>query len=139
MGIRLMCRGLLVCLISVWVSLIYALRTCQPEDYHFEFTECDATGGRWRVSVPASDTCEGGKPRAPRRTQGCSVSCEPGWYFSVGELECASCPNGTYSLGGGVRYDSWQTLPSGFTSYAEVFRSAFFLKGRRHGDLNCSE
>lgn len=45
------------------------------EDFHYEFTECDATGGRWRVSVPtidAMDTCEGGDPKPPRRTQGCS-------------------------------------------------------------------
>lgn len=139
MGFRLTWGNLLTFLIAVWVTYTCALRTCQPDDFHYEFTECDTTGGRWRVSVPAADTCEGGNPRPPRRTQGCSVSCDPGWYFNVGELECAPCPNGTYSLGGGVRYDSWQVLPTGFSAYTEVFRSAFFFKGRRHGDLNCSE
>ena len=42
------------------------------DDFHYEFTECDTSGGRWRVSVPAANTCEGGKPQPPKRIQGCS-------------------------------------------------------------------
>ncbi|XP_050739422.1 endosome/lysosome-associated apoptosis and autophagy regulator family member 2-like isoform X2 [Eriocheir sinensis] len=139
MGLSPTWKHLILWVITVGATFTYGLRTCQPEDFQYEFTECDTDGGRWRVSVPKVETCEGGDPLPPRRTDGCSVSCEPGWYFNVGELECRRCPNGTYSLGGGVKYDSWQTLPAGFNAYTEVFRSAFFFKERRHGDLNCSE
>nr|XP_053628310.1 endosome/lysosome-associated apoptosis and autophagy regulator family member 2-like [Cherax quadricarinatus] len=121
-----------------WRADADTVRTCQPEDFHYEFTECDDEGGRWRVSVPSPDTCEGGAPNPPKRTHDCSVSCDPGWFFNLSELECALCPNGTYSLGGGVHFDSWKTLPMGFSSYTEAFRSAFTL-GRRRGDVDCSD
>lgn len=66
------------------------------------------------------------------------VSCDPGWYFDLSELVCEMCPNGTYSLGGGVHYETWEHFPEGFNSYTEAFRSAFTL-GRRHGEVDCSE
>ncbi|KAK7063026.1 hypothetical protein SK128_018005 [Halocaridina rubra] len=66
------------------------------------------------------------------------VSCDPGAFFDLSRLECARCPNGTYSLGGGVHFDSWKTLPSGFTSHTEAFTSAFSME-RRRGDVDCGE
>ncbi|KAK3864258.1 hypothetical protein Pcinc_028364 [Petrolisthes cinctipes] len=128
---------LVVCLVSYGVQ-VDALKTCQPSDFHYEFTECDHKGGRWRVSVPEPGVCQGGTPNPPKRTADCSVSCDPGWYFDLSELVCEMCPNGTYSLGGGVHYETWEHLPEGFSSYTEAFRSAFTL-GRRHGEVDCSE
>ncbi|XP_042213922.1 endosome/lysosome-associated apoptosis and autophagy regulator family member 2-like isoform X1 [Homarus americanus] len=132
----------LLCMVMValadWSAWADTVRTCQPEDFHYEFTECDDDGGRWRVSVPSPDTCEGGAPNPPKRTHDCSVSCDPGWFFNLSELECAMCPSGTYSLGGGVRFDSWEDLPKGFISHTEVFRSIFTV-GRWRGDVDCSE
>lgn len=113
-------------------------KTCQPEDFHYEFTECDDEGGRWRVSVPTPNTCTGGVPNPPTRVEECSVSCAPGWFFNLSKLECALCPSGTYSLGGGVLFDSWTSLPRGFSTYTEAVRSAF-APWRRHGDLDCNE
>jgi hypothetical protein len=40
-------------------------------DFHFEYTECDSKGGRWRVQVPKPNTCEGGAPRPPIRGKSC--------------------------------------------------------------------
>ncbi|XP_063598992.1 endosome/lysosome-associated apoptosis and autophagy regulator family member 2-like isoform X2 [Penaeus indicus] len=111
-------------------------RTCQPEDFHYEFTECDEKGGRWRVSVPKPGVCEGGAPNPPTRTEDCSISCDPGWFLDLSKLECSLCPNSTYSLGGGVYFDNWTKLPSGFSSYTEALRSAFSA-GRRRGDVDC--
>ncbi|XP_066943846.1 endosome/lysosome-associated apoptosis and autophagy regulator family member 2-like isoform X1 [Macrobrachium rosenbergii] len=116
----------------------HASRTCKPSDFHYEFTECDEIGGRWRVSVPTYGDCINGEPNPPTRTEGCSVSCDPGWFFDLSELECSRCPNGTYSLGGGVHFDSWKTLPKGFSAHTEAFKSAFSL-GRRRGDVDCNE
>ena len=66
------------------------------------------------------------------------VSCEKGSYFNVSRLRCAKCPPGTFSLGGGVHFDTWGSeLPDGFHTQAEAFRSAFPLS-RYRGQVDCS-
>lgn len=36
------------------------LCNCLQTDYHFEYTECDSSGSRWRVAVPnPSAECSG--------------------------------------------------------------------------------
>ena len=40
-------------------------------DFHYEYTECDSNGGRWRVSVPKPNVCIGGAPNSPVRGKGC--------------------------------------------------------------------
>ncbi|GAB0175586.1 endosome/lysosome-associated apoptosis and autophagy regulator family member 2 [Grus japonensis] len=36
------------------------LPPCEETDYHFEYTECDSSGSRWRVAVPnPSVECSG--------------------------------------------------------------------------------
>ncbi|GFY63450.1 UPF0577 protein KIAA1324-like [Trichonephila inaurata madagascariensis] len=117
------------------------LPTCLPKDYHYEFTECDQNGGRWRVSVPKPLTCVGGAPNPPTRVNDCRISCEAGTYFNRSTLECLSCPPGTYSLGGGVKFDSWDHLPTGFHVSVEPFESNFRLLHNFATDygINCSE
>ena len=44
---------------------------CVQHDFHYEYTECDSDGGRWRVSVPKPKTCLGGAPNPPVRGKGC--------------------------------------------------------------------
>lgn len=41
------------------------------------------------------------------------IACDEGQYLPFGELDCAPCPPGTYSIGGGVRQLDWnaQTFP----------------------------
>ncbi|KAG8189614.1 hypothetical protein JTE90_018969 [Oedothorax gibbosus] len=135
-------------ILSVWLCC-YAgelccadeLPTCLPRDYHYEFTECDSSGGRWRVSVPKPLTCVGGAPNPPIRVNDCRISCEAGTYFNRTTLECLSCPPGTYSLGGGVKFDTWDHLPLGFHVSVESFESNFRLLHNLASDstVNCSD
>uniref|UniRef100_A0AAQ4P2U6 Endosome-lysosome associated apoptosis and autophagy regulator 1 n=1 Tax=Gasterosteus aculeatus aculeatus TaxID=481459 RepID=A0AAQ4P2U6_GASAC len=86
-------------------------------DYHFEYTECDALGSRWRVAVPnKADICTD-LPDPVKGTQ-CSFSCSEGEFLNMQLQECQKCAVGTYSLGTGVAFDEWDTLPPGFVNHA---------------------
>lgn len=49
---------------------------CLQKDYHFEYTECDSTGSRWRVAIPNSAVDCSGLPD-PVRGKECSML----WFF----------------------------------------------------------
>ncbi|CAG2066895.1 unnamed protein product [Timema podura] len=66
------------------------------------------------------------------------ISCEAGYYFDLGDLTCRMCHPGTFSLGGGVLFDTWEDLPQGFYTQVESFRSSFASAGRFTVDVNCS-
>ncbi|KAL8603739.1 hypothetical protein ACOMHN_024355 [Nucella lapillus] len=103
-----------------------SLPDCKPEDFEYEYTECDSDGGRWRVSVPRKDTCKWGSPNPPVRGKDCTFTCSPGHYLNLtGDQTCQPCPAGTYSLGGGVRFDDWETLPDTFSSTTEELGLGF--------------
>lgn len=105
------------------------LPTCQPKDFHYEFTECDDLGGRWRVSVPRPLKCIGGAPNPPQRVDDCTTSCGAGMYLDRTRLQCVTCPRGKYSLGGGLRFNQWAgELPSGFRINSEAIESSFRAK-----------
>ncbi|XP_041348506.1 endosome/lysosome-associated apoptosis and autophagy regulator family member 2-like isoform X2 [Gigantopelta aegis] len=115
------------------------LPTCQPNDFHYEYTECDAHGGRWRVSVPSPNKCIGGAPNPPVRGKQCTFKCKEGEYLDLsGDQECKSCPAGTYSLGGGVRFDDWDHLPKGFIISSEGFENTFGYHFEPSKQINCS-
>ena len=49
-------------------------------------------------------------------------TCNPGEYLDIAtDQECHLCPAGRFSLGGGVLYNMWNTIPQGFTSKSESF------------------
>lgn len=86
---------------------------CKESDYHFEYTECDVQGSRWRVAVPnKQDTCTG-LPDPVKGTQ-CTFSCSEGEFLDMRSQECQKCTAGTYSLGTSVAFDEWESLPAGF-------------------------
>ncbi|KAL1020751.1 hypothetical protein UPYG_G00004170 [Umbra pygmaea] len=92
------------------------LPICKESDYHFEYTDCDVQGTRWRVAVPnKEDTCTG-LPDPVKGTQ-CTFSCSEGEFLDMRTQECQKCSAGTYSLGTGVAFDQWDTLPAGFVSH----------------------
>lgn len=144
---RVTFRGLAVLLLWMWGSDFSCnadeLPTCQPKDFHYEFTDCDESGGRWRVSVPTPGICTGGAPNAPIRLNDCNMTCKAGYFFNVSELKCQKCPMGTYSLGGGIAFDSWKSIPPGFHVVVENFQPAFrALIAPMRGDsppVNCSQ
>ncbi|XP_073325576.1 endosome/lysosome-associated apoptosis and autophagy regulator 1 [Pagrus major] len=91
------------------------LPMCKESDYHFEYTECDVLGSRWRVAVPnKADICTG-LPDPVKGTQ-CTFSCSEGEYLNMQSQQCQKCAAGTYSLGTGVAFDEWDSLPSGFVT-----------------------
>ncbi|CAH1264540.1 KIAA1324L [Branchiostoma lanceolatum] len=109
--------------------------TCSATDFHYEYTECDSSGGRWRVLVPnVGNTCTGPPPAdTPRRGKECSFSCGSGEFFNIDQQACQRCPPGSYSLGGGVLFDHWEALPGGFTTTAEIGDYSY------SSQTNCSE
>lgn len=115
-------------------------------DYHFEYTECDVLLSRWRVAIPnKANTCTG-LPDPVKGTQ-CSeyptfeptlfyaamcsspwgfyylllflvaFSCSEGEFLDMQSQKCQKCAAGTYSLGTGVAFDEWDSLPTGFVTH----------------------
>ncbi|XP_065323950.1 endosome/lysosome-associated apoptosis and autophagy regulator family member 2-like [Gordionus sp. m RMFG-2023] len=121
-------------IIAIYYTIEEELPRCQKEDFHYEFTECDKHGGRWRVSVPDLNKCIGGEPMPPQRGKDCMFSCSPGYFLDIqGDQECHPCLSGTYSLGGGLRFEEWNSLPPGFKSLSEG------VEDRDLGDKDASD
>ncbi|PNJ58421.1 KIAA1324L isoform 2 [Pongo abelii] len=93
------------------------LPPCQEKDYHFEYTECDSSGSRWRVAIPNSAVDCSGLPD-PVRGKECTFSCASGEYLEMKNQVCSKCGEGTYSLGSGIKFDEWDELPAGFSNIA---------------------
>ncbi|PAV57468.1 hypothetical protein WR25_26888 [Diploscapter pachys] len=108
-------KGMIRLLLS---SLLFGIglgRECGQNDYEFTYTSCDEAGQRWRVAVPkAGSNCEGGLPQ-PQKGLNCSFSCKPGRYLDIETQQCRPCDPGRYSLGGGIRFEEFVTLPEGFS------------------------
>ncbi|GCC19983.1 hypothetical protein chiPu_0018657 [Chiloscyllium punctatum] len=86
-------------------------------DYHYEYTECDNTGSRWRVAIPKSPGTCTGLPE-PIKGRECSFSCGSGEFLELQNQSCSKCAAGSYSLGSGIRFDDWDTMPVGFSTAA---------------------
>uniref|UniRef100_A0A8C9U582 Endosome-lysosome associated apoptosis and autophagy regulator family member 2 n=1 Tax=Scleropages formosus TaxID=113540 RepID=A0A8C9U582_SCLFO len=92
-------------------------------DYHFEYTECDGTGSRWRVAIPRKQDLCTGLPDPVSGTD-CTFSCDAGEFLEMSAQQCTPCVAGTYSLGSGIRFDEWDDIPVGFTSLATYLDSS---------------
>ncbi|XP_065103054.1 endosome/lysosome-associated apoptosis and autophagy regulator 1 [Paramisgurnus dabryanus] len=106
--------------VSFWLFLLLTeateLPSCKESDYHFEYTDCDVLGSRWRVAIPNKpDTCTG-LPDPVKGTQ-CTFTCNEGEFLDMRTQECQKCVAGTYSLGTGIAFDEWDSLPAGFISH----------------------
>ncbi|XP_073472062.1 endosome/lysosome-associated apoptosis and autophagy regulator 1 [Aquarana catesbeiana] len=115
-------RHLLTCvLLALNFNLLQGqmLHACKESEYHYEYTECDSKGTRWRVAVPHTPGLCTGLPD-PVKGKECSFSCSAGQYLEMASQECTSCTKGTYSLGTGVRFDEWTELPPGFYSVSNT-------------------
>lgn len=47
-----------------------------------------------------------------------AFSCDAGEFLEMSAQECTQCAAGSYSLGSGVRFDQWDSMPAGFSSLA---------------------
>uniref|UniRef100_H2XVQ1 Tyrosine-protein kinase ephrin type A/B receptor-like domain-containing protein n=1 Tax=Ciona intestinalis TaxID=7719 RepID=H2XVQ1_CIOIN len=118
-------------------ALGQTLPNCLEEQTLYTYTDCDSDGGRWRVQVPRNpDVCSITQPATPLRGKNCGFACEAGKYLDLASQECHKCPQGTFSLGSGVRFDAWDVLPMGFETYAESV--AFAQYGYHSKNNNCS-
>lgn len=111
---------LLLLLLPPWQLLLAGtsadLPLCKESDYHFEYTECDVLGSRWRVAVPnKADICTGLPD--PVAGTSCTFSCREGEFLDMQSQQCQKCAVGTYSLGTGVAFDEWDALPTGFITH----------------------
>ncbi|KAL3983085.1 hypothetical protein ACH3XW_49760 [Acanthocheilonema viteae] len=99
-----------------WLQLLETFgRKCSLDDFRYEYTRCDENGERWRVAVPKMNNleCDDGVP-LPIRGVNCSFTCNAGMYLDIFTQRCQLCPKGTYSLGGGIRYDVFDEIPPNF-------------------------
>ncbi|XP_069765172.1 endosome/lysosome-associated apoptosis and autophagy regulator family member 2 [Narcine bancroftii] len=110
------------------------LAACSPSDYHFEYTECDNTGSRWRVAIPTTPGKCSGLPE-PIKGRECSFSCGSGEFLDLFNQTCSKCAAGSYSLGSGIRFDEWENLPPGFSTVATFVEDA---DSSATDGLNCS-
>ncbi|XP_056413693.1 endosome/lysosome-associated apoptosis and autophagy regulator 1 isoform X2 [Hyla sarda] len=101
-------------------------------EYHYEYTECDSKGTRWRVAVPHFPGLCTGLPDPVKGTE-CSFSCSAGQYLDMAVQECTQCGKGTYSLGTGVHFEEWTELPHGFRSFSNN------IYGTEYGNCNMSQ
>uniref|UniRef100_A0A915JKR0 Tyrosine-protein kinase ephrin type A/B receptor-like domain-containing protein n=1 Tax=Romanomermis culicivorax TaxID=13658 RepID=A0A915JKR0_ROMCU len=88
-------------------------KQCSQTPFHYEYTECDSKGNRLRIQVP-NETCVG-NVQQPSNAKSCFFSCRAGTYLDAQTEDCRPCPPGTYSLGGGYRYEDFSDIPSEFT------------------------
>ena len=64
-----------------------------------------------------------------------AFTCDEGQYINIqADQECHSCPAGTYSLGGGVRFEDWDHLPSGFSIQTEDLADDSYHRNKMRGD-----
>ena len=70
-----------------------------------------------------------------------AFTCSAGQYLDLsGDQTCQPCPVGTYSLGGGVRFDDWEKMPESFSVTSEGLESSFLWRDRpSHHSANCSK
>ncbi|XP_052536979.1 endosome/lysosome-associated apoptosis and autophagy regulator family member 2 isoform X2 [Tympanuchus pallidicinctus] len=122
---RIWCPGTawVCCWLLGWQAAALQLPPCEETDYHFEYTECDSSGSRWRVAVPNPSAECSGLPD-PVKGKECTFSCASGEYLEMKNQVCSKCAEGTYSLGSGIKFDEWDELPAGFSNVATFMDTA---------------
>ncbi|EHA97330.1 UPF0577 protein KIAA1324-like protein [Heterocephalus glaber] len=112
------------------VTYFKATAVNSRKDYHFEYTECDSSGSRWRVAIPNSAVDCSGLPD-PVRGKECTFSCAAGEYLEMRNQVCSKCAEGSYSLGSGIKFEEWDELPAGFSTVATFLDTGLGPPGSR--------
>ncbi|KAG8577057.1 hypothetical protein GDO81_010050 [Engystomops pustulosus] len=119
-----------LCLQLVLGTALSHLPACNEGDFHYEYTECDSTGSRWRVAVPNLEKQCVGLPD-PVKGKDCTFSCDSGQFLDIKTQSCTECAAGTYSLGTGIKFDEWDEMPSGFSNVATFMETTADFSGNR--------
>ncbi|PAA65166.1 hypothetical protein BOX15_Mlig000597g1, partial [Macrostomum lignano] len=94
-------------------------RTCSKEDLQFTYTEC-SNNMRWRVQVPKPEVqCTGNNVAFPTQGLPCNFTCPSGNYLDIEKSQCSQCPVGFYSLGSGILFDTFYSVPPELVIIAE--------------------
>ncbi|KAM4677729.1 endosome/lysosome-associated apoptosis and autophagy regulator family member 2 [Discoglossus pictus] len=121
---------LAICLQLLLGTALSNVPQCLELDYHFEYTECDSTGSRWRVAVLNNGhVCEGLPD--PVKGKECTFSCASGEFLEMKTQLCSKCAAGTYSLGTGIKFDEWSNMPPGFSNVATFMETTADFSGSR--------
>ncbi|XP_053572480.1 endosome/lysosome-associated apoptosis and autophagy regulator family member 2 [Bombina bombina] len=126
--------------LAICLQLGTALNTlpqCLEKDYHFEYTECDSSGSRWRVAILNEDHACTGLPD-PLKGKECTFSCASGEFLEMKSQLCSKCAAGTYSLGTGIKFDEWSNMPPGFTNVATFMETNIEFSGSKPDSCNNS-
>jgi len=93
---------------------VTVLPKCADADIGSSYTRCDPESGARELTFFFKRQCKDGAPLPPTVTGlPCNITCNPGQYLPLGRSECNSCEPGTYSIGGGNKYMSWDAMPVG--------------------------
>lgn len=106
-----------------WTSL-YACPLCSSFDYDFQYTEC-VGGLQSKIYFWKDDPklCRDGVSLPPREDNiPCTIntiSCPAGTFLPPGESICQNCSAGYFSVGGGIEFSSWESIPAEFNTTCE--------------------
>lgn len=114
------CIGLVCCMVLPAAQAIQKPE-CSEDKIRYTYTECENGTGRWRVAVPKTTMCDITKSKPPIFAATCDLTCSRGQYLNTSTGTCEQCPPGTYSLGGGLRFDRWNEVPSGFSTVSSFY------------------
>ncbi|CAD6191341.1 unnamed protein product [Caenorhabditis auriculariae] len=125
--------------LAIALPVVIALQRCSEDDFEFTYTNCDENGERWRVAVPRhAASCENLPP--PQKGLNCSFSCQAGHYLDLETQGCRPCNPGSFSLGGGVRFEDFVTLPAGFSiENFDANADLYFSSGGREKENVCEK
>jgi len=89
-------------------------RECNSSDYIGVYSECiNNERSVFYYKSPSSSDCVPGAPLpSPVSQLPCNIKCLPGTYLPPGAIDCQECDMGTYSLGGGYRFEMWTEWPT---------------------------
>jgi hypothetical protein len=90
---------------------------CTDQDIGSSYTRCDAKRGARDLTFFFKRPCKNGAALPPTvNGLPCNITCSPGQYLPLGREACSPCEPGSYSIGGGHKYMSWDVMPELLTT-----------------------
>ena len=104
--------------VTTWTTpqpdTVQNLPACKDADIGYSYTRCDPTTSARELTFFYKTQCRNGVPLPPTVTDlPCNITCNAGQFLPLGRAACSPCEPGSYSIGGGRKYMSWEALPMG--------------------------
>lgn len=97
------------------MPIVYVCVECDPsKDLKGHYFGCRDDGLRDMIWYWDDRDCDAtGLPIPPRKVNlPCTVECGAGYYLPYGETACVKCKPGTFSMGGGARFQHFDAMPA---------------------------